>query len=730
MAEARSLGARLVRAGIQCPTCRLCSSGGGSARTNEPRTHVQQRMGRQSVLLLQSWLPHDPPSALITHQQTFQCLHCTHALPTLARLPCKQPHPAACAARASTDSYKPRSHSVAMSYQLSMSDSILPPNPAAPLLPQIILDASEAASSTITPSPPPPVVDPSTLSSRGRRACQPIAPYFSRFLAALEDQWSESNPDGYVLLCVAENKLNWQMWADKAHTHRQLAPDAGAYSDFSGRPALRQQLARLMNRRLSSPAEPVVIQPEQICIGNGVGPTLATLVALLCEPGDGILIPAPLYAAFPNDLSILAGAIPVPVRTEQSEYRLTVDAFEAARHKFDTLASRMHAAQPHIDAHYFDKDKTTRQTADGQRERAVAQQTTGITIDDEDTNSIRLYQQQLELTHNANNRIRAVLLTNPHNPLGLVKEREEMEAVMAWAAEKGLHVIVDEIYANSIFDPLPLPQYSSHDAVEAAADISPSPFYSALHYLSASTPAATKLQLPLTHLHVLHGLSKDFALSGYRVGWLVTGSDAVRRAWGNIGYFTGVSNDVQCLVESVLHDEDWVDEYLFRNCELLAANYATLSRLLDGSHDSLADQYASGEDDPSFTVPHVPAYAGMFAFVDLRQFLSLLPDDTATTAANVWLREERLFDVLMDEARVVLTPGHSQMASEPGWFRLCFGWMGESALVAGMKRMRRVLYKRRYGDSGAVLSGGEVVGVVDGGKGAKGEILTSEDKAE
>ena len=192
-------------------------------------------------------------------------------------------------------------------------------------------------------------------------------------------------------------------------------------------------------------------------------------------------------------------------------------------------------------------------------------------------------------------------------------------------------------------------------------------------------------------------------LSGYRLGWLVTGSEAVRSARGNVGYFTSVSNDVQCLVERVLSDEGWTDEFLHGCCRLLARNYATLARLLDGTHDSLAAQQRAGDDSPAFVVPHVTPRAGMFAFIDLRPFLPAAQGSTA--AGNEWAREERLFDALFDEARVVLTPGHSQLADEPGWFRLCFGWTGEDALVAGMQRMRRVLYKRTEGGRGAVSSG-------------------------
>ena len=167
-----------------------------------------------------------------------------------------------------------------------------------------------------------------------------------------------------------------------------------------------------------------------------------------------------------------------------------------------------------------------------------------------------------------------------------------------------------------------------------------------------------------------------------------------------------MSNDVQCLIERVLRDEDWVDEYLYRCCELLAANYATLVHLLDGTHDALAEQCAAGQDDRAFTIPHIPARAGMFAFVDLRRFLPPPPhaphsadNGGGRPPRNDWAREERLFDALVDEARVVLTPGHSQLTSEPGWFRLCFGWVGEDGLVEGMKRVRRVLYKRSLGES-------------------------------
>ena len=60
--------------------------------------------------------------------------------------------------------------------------------------------------------------------------------------------------------------------------------------------------------------------------------------------------------------------------------------------------------------------------------------------------------------------------------------------------------------------------------------------------------------------------------------------------------------------------------------------------------------------------------------------------------------EEELFDALMDEAKVLLTPGHAQGASEPGWFRLCFAWVPKETLIVGLKRMRKVLYRKSRGE--------------------------------
>ena len=76
------------------------------------------------------------------------------------------------------------------------------------------------------------------------------------------------------------------------------------------------------------------------------------------------------------------------------------------------------------------------------------------------------------------------------------------------ALDKGLHVVVDEVYASSVY-------------AEGASS-----FVSSLA-MEASLPAACE-----TRLHLVYGLSKDFCASGYRMGVLRTRNKVRRRGPG------------------------------------------------------------------------------------------------------------------------------------------------------------------------------------------------------
>jgi aspartate/methionine/tyrosine aminotransferase len=136
---------------------------------------------------------------------------------------------------------------------------------------------------------------------------------------------------------------------------------------------------------------------------------------------------------------------------------------------------------------------------------------------------------------------------------------------------------------------------------------------------------------------------------------------------------TAVSNPIQMVVAELLTDDEFVDSYL------------------DISRDRLRECYhiciCKLEE---MVLPFIPAEAGMFVYVD---FSSLLPQKTME-----W--EGKLSQLIMDHARMVLTPGESQRDRSPGMFRICYAWNSPQVLEIGMERLSRLVGKIRRMDWG------------------------------
>lgn len=103
--------------------------------------------------------------------------------------------------------------------------------------------------------------------------------------------------------------------------------DANSWLPFTGQAGLKRAVAAQVERRSGVAYDP----DTEITITCGEGD--AMLDALLCttDPGDGVVVTDPTYAGIVNRVR-LAGAIPrlVPFRIEKEEWRLDLDALEAA----------------------------------------------------------------------------------------------------------------------------------------------------------------------------------------------------------------------------------------------------------------------------------------------------------------------------------------------------------------------------------------------------------------
>src|SRR5699024_2597625 len=96
-------------------------------------------------------------------------------------------------------------------------------------------------------------------------------------------------------------------------------------------------------------------------------------------------------------------------------------------------------------------------------------------------------------------RTKVLMFVSPSNPTGAVYSAEETAAIGRWAAERGLWVITDEIYEKLTYDGVP---FTSIAAAPELAD----------------------------QVVILSGVAKTYAMTGWRLGWMVGPADVIKAA--------------------------------------------------------------------------------------------------------------------------------------------------------------------------------------------------------
>lgn len=213
-----------------------------------------------------------------------------------------------------------------------------------------------------------------------------------------------------------------------------------------------------------------------------------------------------------------------------------------------------------------------------------------------------------------------------------------------WARKRRVHTIVDEIYALSIHKKF------GHG------------FQSIIKLLNNQLG---------NDVHLVWSISKDFGASGLRFGIVYSQNETFLNGLANLNVFSGVSNPIQMVVSELLTDDNFIDMYLEESQTRLRHSYCICTEKLE-----------------EMVLPFVPAVAGQFVYVD---FSSLLPEKTME-----W--ERRLSQLLIDHARLILTPGESQRERMPGMFRICYAWVTPEILEVGMERLSRIVAKIRRMD--------------------------------
>lgn len=263
--------------------------------------------------------------------------------------------------------------------------------------------------------------------------------------------------------------------------------------------------------------------------------------------------------------------------------------------------------------------------------------------------AVHHYEKAIHDSISAGTRIRAILLCNPHNPLGQCYGQDALIAYMSLCKRYALHLIVDEIYALSTYSVSPS---------EANAPVG---FQSVLSF-------STDAHIDPAYLHVLYGFSKDLASGGLRIGCIHTKNRNLIAALNPQSFFNWPSNLASTVALAMLEDEAWMDSFLATSKRQLGERSAFAREVLDG-----------------YGIPYGrEATAGFFLWLDVRQFLVKTPGDKAT-----WEHERGLAEQLKMNG-VYLTSGEGMSAENPGFFRLCFV-KPEAEVREGLKRLMDTL---------------------------------------
>jgi aspartate aminotransferase len=229
---------------------------------------------------------------------------------------------------------------------------------------------------------------------------------------------------------------------------------------------------------------------------------------------------------------------------------------------------------------------------------------------------------------------KVLLFVSPSNPTGAVYPPDMVRAIGRWAAEAGLWVITDEIYEHLVYG----------DAVFSSIPV------------QAPETAGTCV--------VVNGVAKTYAMTGWRVGWMIGPRDVIDAATNLQSHATSnVCNVAQVAALAAVSGDLAAAEEMRRAFD---RRRRTMTRMLNEIDGIICPEPAGA----FYCYPSVKGLLG-------RQ----IAGRAAQTSAE-------LAGLILDEAEVAVVPGEA--FGTPGYFRLSYA-LGDADLEEGVARMAKLL---------------------------------------
>ena len=239
---------------------------------------------------------------------------------------------------------------------------------------------------------------------------------------------------------------------------------------------------------------------------------------------------------------------------------------------------------------------------------------------------------QLEAARTPNTK--ALLFCSPSNPTGAVYSPEQTKAIGEWALEHGIWVITDEIYEHLTYD----------DAV--------------------FTPIVKVVTALADQTIVVNGVAKTYAMTGWRVGWMIAPADVTKAAANFQSHLSSNVANVSQRAAIAALEGGLEDVYLMRKAfDRRRTTMVDMLREIDGV-------ICPTPTGAFYAYPSVEGVLGR----------TIRGRHIATSAD--------LAAVILDEAEVAVVPGEAFGPS--GFIRLSYA-LGDDDLVEGVARIQALL---------------------------------------
>lgn len=238
------------------------------------------------------------------------------------------------------------------------------------------------------------------------------------------------------------------------------------------------------------------------------------------------------------------------------------------------------------------------------------------------------------ISETVSDRTKAIIINTPNNPTGAVYPKDTLEELAELAVRHNFYIIVDEVYEKLV--------YEGHT-----------------HFSIASLSEEVK-----DKCIVINGLSKSYAMTGWRIGYVAANNEIIKAIKGIQSHTTSASNSITqyAALEAYTGDQSFLKE--------MHAEFVK-------RRDYLIERINS--------LPYIscnPVYGAFYIMMDISELFGKRYDNTIISSSIEFA------DLLLTHEYVALVPGDAFHADS--YMRMCYA-VSMDCIKEGMDRIERFL---------------------------------------